>query len=180
MKRKPTQRQEVTEICREELEAANLRIAERLAAIEARPAGVTKDGMESIRRLYEDLADKKWTESDEECLAGLAESSQPQIKSMVREAFRHSPVIPVPSFRYLVSLAKKMENEPPRAPVPSNPDAFSAFERERLANLLAEELQETAETIIKRLDIDDGKGSIVRQVLQDAQGTIVSHSTPLV
>jgi hypothetical protein len=180
MKMESDQHQKFVEICREELEAANARIAERTLEVASKRGGNREDKMESIRRLYEDLADKEWTEPDEKCLQTLGESSQLEIKKMIRDAFRHSPVIPVPSFRYLVNLAKKMEREPPRPPVPTNPDAFSSVERERLANLLAEQLHDAAEAIIKRVEIDDAKCSLVHDILQDAQGNIVSHFSPLV
>lgn len=172
--------QKFAEICREELEAARKRINERFGDLDTSPVGDREDGMDSVRRLYEDLVEKQWTDSDEDCLATLADSSQAQIKKMMREAFRHSPVMPIPSLKYMVSFAKKMETEPPRAPVPASPDSFSALERERLANLLAEQLQKTEETLIERLEVDDAKSSIVHEILQDAQGNIVSHFTPLV
>jgi len=49
-----------------------------------------------------------------------------------------------------------------------------------LANLLAEQLHDAAEAIIKRVEIDDAKCSLVHDILQDAQGNIVSHFSPLV
>jgi hypothetical protein len=171
---------EFAEICKEELEAARHRISERFGELDFFRVNDGKDGMAGVRQLYQDLTEKKWTESDEECLASLANSGQAQIKKMLRDAFRNSPVMPIPSLKYMISLAKKMETEPPRAPLPVSPDAFSAFGRERLANLLAERLQETEETLINRLDIDEAKASVVHEVLQDAQGIIVSDFTPLV
>ncbi|HEY6332932.1 MAG TPA: hypothetical protein VI756_26645 [Blastocatellia bacterium] len=172
--------QKFAEICREELEAARQRIDERFGDLDTSPLDDRKDGSDGIRRFYEDLAEKRWTESDEECLASLKDSSQAEIKRMIRDAFRHSQVMPIPSLKYMIGLAKKMENEPPRSPVPSSPDAFSALEREQLANLLAERLQQTGDTLIQRLEIDDAKSSLVHEILQDAQGSIVSHFSPLV
>jgi len=180
MKSEPNQNQQFIDICRQEMEAANARIASRLSEVTPKPGGNRKDEMEGIRRLYEELADKEWTETDETCLSSLGESSEIQIKGMIRDAFRHSPVLPVPSFRYLVSLAKKLQSEPPRPPAPSNPEYLTSYEREVLANVLSEHLRNAGDSIVKKLDLDEGRASLVHESLEDAQGNIVSHFSPLV
>ncbi len=107
MRIRPDERQIIADIIREESEEANRRIAERLSAFECRPVSGNDDTMESIRRFYEELADCAWTEADEEALKGMGDLSEHEVKQMLREAFRRSPVFPVPSFSFLVNVHKK-------------------------------------------------------------------------
>src|SRR5260370_40361173 len=109
MKIRPDQRQTVRQICRDELEAATRRIYERLAEIESRQEGSSDEKLEGIRKFYEELADKRWSKADEECLKTLGEQSEAEIKQSMREAFRRSPVYPVPNFSYLMNLVKKSD-----------------------------------------------------------------------
>lgn len=179
MRIRPDERQIIAEIFREESEEANRRIAERLSAFECRPVSGSDDTMESIRRFYEELADCAWTEADEEALRGMGELSEHEVKQMLRETFRRSPVCPVPSFSFLVNLHRKESPETQATGSLANPDAVSALERERLANLLHTELEEAAEEIAKRLRLE-GKADIVREELQRVEGNIISRFTPLV
>jgi hypothetical protein len=175
-----TQHQTFLDICREEVESATKRIEERLGDIESKPGGNREDKREDIRRFYEWLADKPWTEPDEECLATLAGLNDTEIKDMVRDGFRMSPVIPIPSFRYLVGLTKRAEPKAHAARASIGSDAVSAVDRERVANLLDEQLRETANTLISKLGLEDAKCSVVREILEDAQGNIISNLSPLV
>ena len=181
MRIRPDERQIIADIIREESEEATRRIAERLSSFECRPVSGNEDTMESIRRFYEELADTTWTEADEEALRGLGNSSEHEVKQMLREGFRRSPVFPVPSFSFLVNLHRKeTPGTQPAAGGPlANPDAVSALERERIANLLHTELEEAAEEIAKRLRLE-GKADIVREELQRVEGNIISRFTPLV
>ena len=180
MKIRPDQRQAVRQICREELDSATRRISERLAEIESRQDGNSDEKFEGVRRFYEEMADKRWSKADEECLQSLGQQSESEIKQSMREAFRRSPVFPVPNFGYLINLVKKGEEEVSRALGHSskNPDAFSAAERERLANLLETQLMEAAREIALRLNLDGNKTAIVREELELAQGHIIGRFTP--
>jgi hypothetical protein len=181
MRIRPEQRQFVSDICRDEMHQAIDRVNQRLHEVEGHPVVQTEDELQTVRSLYEELADKAWGDHDEECLKSLPQNlSCNDIKSMVREAFRHSSVIPIPSFAYLVALSKKMNTEEPRPGLHSrNPDALSAAERERLANLLEERLQEAAETIIKKLALNEAKSATVRDELDLVQSQIIGQFTPL-
>lgn len=178
---RPEQRQAILDICRNELYQAFDRVEEQLRQIERPPATRTEDEFQTVRRLYEELADKSWAGVDEECLQSLPEDlGCESIKEMIRDAFRHSPVIPIPSFAYLVSLSKRLHTEPPRDWSPRNPDAVSAVEREHLANLLEERLQEAAETIVRKLGLNEANAAIVQDELDLAQSQIIGRFTPLV
>jgi hypothetical protein len=180
MKIRPDQRQAVKQICRDELEAATRRIYERLAEMESRQDGSSDEKFEGVRRFYEEMADKRWSKADEECLRSLPEQSEAEIKQSMREAFRRSPVFPVPNFGYLMNLVKKGEAEisKPLGHASKNPDAFSAAERERLANLLETQLMEAAREIALRLNLDGAKSAIVREELELVQGQIIGRFTP--
>jgi hypothetical protein len=179
MRIRPDERQMIAEIFREEIEEANRRAADRLSAYQCRPASTTPDGSESIRRFYEDLADNIWTEADEETLRGLDGMSEQEVKLMLREAFRRSQVQPVPNLAFLVNLHKRDEPEMQPIGALANPDAVSALERERIANLLHSEFEEAAQEIAKRLRLES-KIEIVREELQRIEGNIISRFTPLV
>ncbi|HJQ69174.1 MAG TPA: hypothetical protein VKA70_09390 [Blastocatellia bacterium] len=181
MRIRPDERQIIADIFREESEEATRRIAERLSAFECRPVSGNEDTMESIRRFYEELADSAWTEADEEALGELGDWSEHEVKQMLRESFRRSPVFPPPSFSFLVNLHKRDSpgTQPQAAGPLSNPDAVSALERERIANLLHSELEEAAREIARRLRLE-GKADIVREELQRVEGNIISRFTPLV
>ena len=162
MRIRPDERQIIADILREESDEASRRIADRLSAFECRPVSGNDDTMESIRRFYEELADCSWTEADEEALASLGDSSEHEIKQMLRVAFRRSPVFPPPSFSFLVNVHKREDPETQAAVTGlANPDAVSALDRERIANLLHTELEEAAEEIAKRLRLES-KAYIVR------------------
>jgi len=163
------------------LEAATKRIYERLAEIESRQDGSSDEKLEGVRKFYEELADKRWSKSDEECLQSLGEISENELKQSMREAFRRSPVFPVPNFGYLINLVKKGESEmtKPLGYASKNPDAFSAAERERLANLLETTLMEPAREIALLLNLDSTRTAIVREELELAQGHIIGRFTPL-
>jgi hypothetical protein len=175
-----TQHQTFLDICREEVESATKRIEDRLGDLESKPGGNREDRREDIRLFFEWLADKTWTEPDEECLETLAGTKDTEIMAIIRDGFRMSPVIPIPSFRYLVGLAKRPEPKPQAPSDPDTSNGVSAVDRERLANLLDEQLRATADTLISRLGLEDPKCSVVREVLEDAQGNIISNLTPLV
>ena len=180
MRIRPDERQIIADICREESEEANRRIANRLTAFECRPVSGNDDTLDSIRRFYEELTDSAWTRADEEALKSLGEKSEHEVKQMVRESFRRSPVYPVPSFSFLINVHKKDSSEvQPSTTALANRDAVSAEDRERIANLLHTELEEAAQEIAKRLKLDS-KVDIVREELQRVEGNIISRFTPLV
>src|SRR5262249_9992256 len=178
---RPEHRQLVSDICRDELRQAVDRVDRRLREIEGQPVAHSEDELQSLRKLYEELADRAWTEPDEECLKSLPrELDCSDIKRMIREAFRHSSVIPIPSFAYLVGLSKRLHSDASRAGWGArNPDAVSAAERERLANLLEDRLQEAAEIIVQKLELSEAKAAVVRDELDLVQSQIVGQFTPL-
>jgi len=175
------QRQLVSDIWREELSQAVDRVDRRLREIEGQPAVQSEDELQTVRKLYEELAERVWTEPDEDCLKSLPEGvACNDIKQMMREAFRHSSVMPIPSFAYLVGLSRKIHSSAPKPGWSArNPDAVSAAEREHLANLLEERLQEAADTIIDKLGLNETKSAVVRDELDLVQSQIVAHFTPL-
>jgi hypothetical protein len=61
-----------------------------------------------------------------------------------------------------------------------NPDAVSASERERIANVLHKELTEAVDEIANRLKLGETKAEIVREQLEIVEGAIVGRFTPLV
>jgi len=177
---RPDQRQVVSEICRDELHQAVNRVDQRLREIESHQASQTQDEIQTVRKLYEELADKVWDDADEDCLKSLQDQGCDNIKQMIRDAFRHSSVIPIPSFAFLVSLSKRMRSETPRPLLASrNPDAVSAADREHLANILEERLQEAADTIIQKLGLNETRSAVVRDELDHAQSQIIGQFTPL-
>ena len=181
MKIRPDQRQAVRQICRDELDSATRRIYERLAEIESRQDGSSDEKLEGVRRFYEEIADKRWSKADEECLQSLGDQGEAEIKQSMREAFRRSPVFPVPNFGYLMNLVKKGDEDIPKPAGydTKNPDAFPAAERERLANLLETQLMEAAREIALRLNLDANKSAMVREELELTQGQIIGRFTPL-
>jgi hypothetical protein len=182
MRIRPNERQHIADIIREELEQANQRINERIVQFECQPLENKEDKFDNVRRFYNDLIEKDWTEADEESLGGFSDLSEGDIKRMMREAFRRSRVHPVPSFASLINVLKRIEGEPSSEAGLSlnNPDAVSASERERIANVLHKELTEAADEIASRLKLGDAKADIVREQLEIVEGAIVSRFTPLV
>ena len=181
MRIKPTERDNIGAILREEIEEASRRISERLNQFQGRP-GSSEEDLHGVRQFYADLTDKAWTEGDEESLRGLGSLGEDEIKRMICEAYRRSPLHPVPGFAYLVNLLKRGDTEL-RADEPHalrNPDAVSAVERERLANLLHNELSEAAFEIASRLQLNEVRKEIVRERLDIAEGNIIGRFTPLV
>jgi hypothetical protein len=182
MRIRPSERQHITDVIREELEQANQKIAERIVQFECLPVANKDDKFDNVRRFYNDLVEKDWTEADEETLSGFTDLSEDDIKRMMREAFRRSRVHPVPSFASLINVLKRIEGEPngDAGLALNNPDAVSASERERLANVLHEELAGAADEIANRLKLGDAKADIVREQLETVEGAVVSRFTPLV
>jgi hypothetical protein len=182
MRIRPNERQHIADLIREELEQANQRIAERILQFECLPAANKDDKFDNVRRFYNDLVEKDWTEADEEALGGFADLSEDDIKRMMREAFRRSRVHPVPSFASLINVLKRIEGEPnaDAGLALNNPDAVSAPERERLANVLHKELAEAAIEIANKLKLGDTKADIVREQLEIVEGAVVGQFTPLV
>lgn len=176
------ERQRITDILRDEFDQANRRINERLAELECAPVSNLDNDRAGIRSFYEDLVDKEWTAADEECLLTLGDKSESEIKRMMREGFRRSRIYPLPSFASLINALKKGGDEVHfEAGQPlANLDAISSIERERLANLLYDEMVGTAEEIASRLNLNDAKTQVVREHLENLQGQIVSRFTPLV
>ncbi|HEY7914361.1 MAG TPA: hypothetical protein VIG62_20790 [Blastocatellia bacterium] len=182
MRIKPNERQELTDIIREEIDQAAGRISARLAQYECHPAAVRTDKFDHIRCFYTDLTENDWTDTDEETLSIYSDLNEVQIKRMMREGYRRSQVHPVPSFGMLMNVARKCNGEQ-TSDVPlilSNPDAISAVERERIANLLHLELEEAARGIAARLKLGDTKLDIIREELEIVEGAIISRFTPLV
>ncbi|MBI3653446.1 MAG: hypothetical protein HY231_20640 [Acidobacteria bacterium] len=169
---------EISEICREEFEAANRRIGERLKQFEQRPASSTDEKLEGVRRFYEDLADKNWTKADEEVLKGLEGMSESDIKAKMREGFRKAQLYPVPNFAYIIN-ALKSDARLEVAHSQANTEAVSAAERERLANVLQRELTEAARDIAASLRLSETNMEIIREQLEITQGNIIGRLTPL-
>ena len=182
MRIRPNERQHIADLIREELEQANQKISERLLQFECLPAANKEDKFDNVRRFYNDLVEKDWTEADEEALGGFADLSEDDIKRMMREAFRRSRVHPVPSFASLINVLKRIEGEPNAEAglALNNPDAVSASERERIANVLHNELTAAADEIANKLKLGDTKADIVREQLEIVEGAIVGQFTPLV
>jgi hypothetical protein len=176
----PDERDRLLELVREEIETARHRIDERLGVLQARIPDGADARWESVRRFYEDLSGKVWSDADEECLAGLDDLSESQVKIAMREAFRRSPIHPLPGFRYLINLSKRPDAATVAAPSSRNPDAVSAAERELLANLLAEQLAELAGEIVDQLGLSASKAEILREQLEAAEGRIIGRLTPLI
>ena len=176
------ERQRIADILREELEEANSRINERLAEFECAPTGMLNIDRAGIRSFYEDLVGKDWTTADEEHLQGLSNLSDAEIKQMMREGFRRSKVYPVPSFASLMNALRKGEYETNNEAIRplANLDAISSDERERLANLLYDEMVGAAEELASRLNLNDAKAQVVREQFEILQGHIISRFTPLV
>ena len=178
----PSERDQISAILHEEIEEANRRISDRLSQFQSLHSDQTEEGRCGLRQFYEDLTDKAWTDSDEESLRALAELPEGELKRIIREAYRRSPVHPVPGFSYLVNLLKKIEAEanPELVHTLRNPDAVSAADRERLANLLSEEMSEAAHEIASRLQLANTRAQMIRERLKIAEGNIIGRFTPLV
>jgi hypothetical protein len=181
MKIKPNERQEITDMLREELEQANRRILERFSRFE-RQTSTREDAFKGVRRLYEDLSDNNWTDADEQALGNLTDSNEEEIKRMMREGFRRTRVHPAPNFASLIIALKKNPGEPWAASDTNhfNPDAVPSAERERIANVLHRELSVAVEEIAARLTLPEARAEIVREQLEIAEGAIISSFTPLV
>ena len=181
MRIKPNERDQIGAILREEIEEASRRISERLSQFEGR-SGSPEEDLQGVRRFYSDLTEKAWSNGDEEALRALGSLAEDEIRRIICEAYRRSPLHPVPGFAYLVNLLKKGEADV-RVDEPlshRNPDAVSAVERERLANLLHNELSEAAFEIASRLQLNEVRKEIVRERLDIAEGNIIGRFTPLV
>lgn len=182
MRLRPTERQQITDLLRDEIEQATSRVSERLAQYEYQPAESKADQLDGVRRFYSELTEKDWTTADEDALTSLNDLGEGDIKQMLREAFRRSRVHPVPSFASLINVLKRDADAPAADAGASlnNPDAIPAGERERLANTLHHELLEAADEIARRLKLTDTKADIVREQLEIIAGTIIGYFTPLV
>ncbi len=182
MRIKPNERQELTDIIREEIDQVADRIGARLAQYECQPAASKSDKFDYVRSFYIDLTENDWTDADEEALQSYTDLNEIEIKRLMCEGFRRSRVHPVPNFNMLMNVARKKNGEnPTEVPlVLSNPDAISAVERERIANLLHRELDEAARGIASRLKLTDTKLDMVREELEVVEGAIISRFTPLV
>ncbi|HXG94594.1 MAG TPA: hypothetical protein VNN73_19790 [Blastocatellia bacterium] len=180
MKIRANERQQISDIVREELDRANHRINERLSQYECNPAVSKEDELDRVRRFYMELANNDWTEDDEEALSAYSNYSEAELKDMMREAFRRSRIYPLPSFASLMNALRKTNGHIEGAGPLTNPDAVSAAERERIANLLHRELEDAAREIASRLKLGDTKAEIVREQLEEVEGAIISCFTPLV
>src|SRR5215216_4353171 len=182
MRIRPNERQYIADIIREELEQANLKISARISEFECQPAANKEDKFDSVRNFYSDLVNKDWTDSDEETLRSFSDVSEDEIKRMMREAFRRSRVHPVPNFASLINVLKRNEGEPNGdfGLSLNNPDAVSASERERIANVVQRELMEAVDEIANKLKLGGTKAEIVREQLEIVEGAIVGEFTPLV
>lgn len=179
MRIRPSERQEITDICREELDTASQRISERLSHFDERPASSSDDKLEAVRRFYEDLADKNWTKADEDALHNLADLNERQIKNLMREGHRKASLSPVPNFSYLINAAREDESKAKVTGTLANLEAVSAAERERLASVLETELSDAVQDIAFNLQLTDSKAELVRKQLQLTQGNIIGRLTPL-
>jgi hypothetical protein len=176
----PDERDHLIEMVREELEATRRRVDSRLGQLQTHVPDGADSRWEGVRQFFEDLSGKVWSEADEECLASLEDLTESQVKASMRDAFRRSPVHPLPSFRYLINLSKKPDAVTVASASSRNPDAVSAAERERLANLLAEQLAELAGEIADQLGLSPSKTDILREQLEAAEGRIIGQLTPLI
>jgi hypothetical protein len=179
MRIRPSERQEITDICREELDIASQRISERLSHFDERPASASEDKLETVRKFYEDLADKNWTKADEDALHNLADLNERQIKNLMREGHRKASLSPVPNFAYLIHTAREEDVNPHVTGSLANLEAVSAAERERLASVLETELSEAVQDIAFNLQLTESKADLVRKQLQLTQGNIIGRLTPL-
>lgn len=182
MRIRPNERQQITEILREEIEEATRKISERLTELECTPSTNTDDNFESVRRFYMDLTDNDWTDEDEQALKGLGITNEGEVKKMMREAFMRSRIYPLPSFGYLINLIKNNGSNGHSENTGSlyNPDAIAAVERERIANVLHKELTDAAEEIASKLSLGEQKAEIVRVQLEVVEGAVIGQFTPLV
>ncbi len=178
MRIRSSEKLEISDICREELEEASRRISERIAHFEKRPAAASEDKLEGVRSFYEDLADKNWTKADEDFLISLAEKSETDIKAMMRDGFRKARLLPIPNFAYLITVNSKVEGSDAAAAL-TNLEAISAAERERLANVLQRELTEAARDIALALRLSESNARIIHEQLEVMQGNIISRLSPL-
>jgi hypothetical protein len=184
MRIRPNERQFITDIFLEEIDKASRRISERLSEFELPASESNGDKYDGVRRFYEDLTAKSWEEADEEALRSLGDINEAEVKATMREAYRRSRMHPIPSFVYLLNLLKKAEAEASEGNGTgislSNPDAIPAAERERIANVLHNELLEASSEIASRLNLGESKADVIREQLQVAEGRIIGEFTPLV
>jgi len=181
MRLKRSERQRLSDIVREEIQQAGTRIEERLSQLEVQSGANVGDSHDKIRRFYEDLTAQTWTAADEECLKALDAMKESEIADMMRQAYRLSPVLPIPSFASLVNVIRKGTAEFQHdAAAGSSFAANSSAERERLANILNDKLNEAAKKIASRMRMDETQARIVKEQLEIAEGQIISRFTPLV
>ncbi|HYP28781.1 MAG TPA: hypothetical protein VE262_18865 [Blastocatellia bacterium] len=184
MRIRPNERQFIIDIFSEEIDEASRRISERLTQFECPPAESNGDKFDGVRRFYEDLTGNAWDEGSEEALQGLGDVSENEVKKLMREAFLRSRMHPIPNFGYLINLMKKAEPEASQGNGSTeslnNPDAVSAADRERIANLLHNALIEASSEIASRLNLGEAKADVIREQLQVVEGRIVGEFTPLV
>jgi len=183
MRMRPHEHKHVADILHEELELATNRISDRLAELERKPVASKDDSLDGVRSFYQDLTDNDWTDADEEALGNLSSAtSEGEIKLMMRDAFRRSRVHPVPSLASLIIVATKgpglLGGE--AGAFFATSDALPAAERERIANLLHRELAKAAGDIAERLKLTDTSAHVLREQLENVEGSIISELTPLV
>jgi hypothetical protein len=178
----PNERQKISDIIKDEIEGAIARIEERLSQREIIPASSASDRFDDIRKFYEELVGKVWTQADEDYLINLGDMSEDEIKQMMRDGFRRSPVYPVPNFASLINAFRKDygESQLSHDSTPTKSDAISTDLRERLSNLLAEEMAVSVSVIASRMDLSETGKKIVFEEIEIALGQIISRFTPLV
>lgn len=182
MKITPNERQKISDIIKDEIEGAVTRIEERLSQRESAPASSTSDRFENIRKFYEELVDKVWTQADEDYLKNLGDMREGEIRQMMRDGFRRSPVYPVPNFASLINALKRSYGESQLSAdfPPTRSDAISTDLRERLSNLMSEEMAVAVCVIASRMDLSETGRKIVFEEIEVALGQIISRFTPLV
>jgi hypothetical protein len=178
----PNERHRVSDIIKDEIECAITRIEERLSQHECVPASNTSDRFESVRKFYEELVDKVWTQADEECLKNLSDMDELEIKQMMRDGFRRSPVYPIPNFPSLINAVRKNHGESQwnTGSLTIGSDAISTELRERLSNLMSEEMATAVLVVASRMELSDTARKVLFEEIELAQGHIISRFTPLV
>ncbi|MEW6212275.1 MAG: hypothetical protein AB1631_28360 [Acidobacteriota bacterium] len=178
----PNERQKISDIIKDEIEGAITRIEGRLSQCEVAPLSSASDQFDSIRKFYEEMVGKVWTQADEDYLISLGDMSEGEIKQMMRDGFRRSPVYPVPNFASLINALRRDYGESQLSAdfPPTRSDAISTDLRERLSNLLAEEMAVAVSVIASRMDLSETGKKIVFEEIEVALGQIISRFTPLV
>ncbi len=178
----PNERQKITDIIKDEIEGAVTRIEERLSQRETAPASLTNDRFEAVRKFYEEIVGKVWTQADEDYLKNLGDMSEGDLRQMMRDGFRRSPVYPVPNFASLINAVRKsygesqLSNDFPAV----KSEAISTDLRERLSNLLSEEMAVAVGVMASRMDLSETARKIIAEEIEVAEGQIISRFTPLV